>query len=479
MRINYIRVLMLLVLLFFGGQMFSQNIAVNTSGTAAAATNMFEVTQTSATNNTVGVFAKHTGAATNAYAIWAEATGGTNNYPGVFMGGNVGIGTTTPTRLFQVVTNVAGPSSIGDFYNANNTNEVAFTSLGAGTGLLFGMNNSASVEKFYGGIISTIKSNVAGAEIGKLYLRTYDAATGAIAYDVQIINKKMGVGLHYLTDPLVAMDARGTYIKGNTQAYENIMQVGTNETGATVPFVLRMGLKTDATPANRYGAIEVDDAGTKRNLILQPSGGNVGIGTTTIDASLDIYSSSTHAQIDLSTTAHSWRLRSNSSTSSFVIINNVANTSPFKITSTAPDDLVTLNTNGVGIGTTSPSFPPPPPPPINIILLGTLLLFDPAPPLAVPPPEPLPAIPFAPAVPAAVLVPPPLPPLPPQKLLVAHPPGLVFPNPFAPPPVGAAFPPLAQAPFSPFVEPVVLPAPPPPPAPAKDPKPLASIFPPA
>jgi hypothetical protein len=46
------------------------------------------------------------------------------------------------------------------------------------------------------------------------------------------------------------------------------------------PLALRFGIKVDATANNRYGGIEVDDAGTKRNLVLQPFGGNVGIGIT-------------------------------------------------------------------------------------------------------------------------------------------------------------------------------------------------------
>ena len=37
----------------------AQNIAVNTTGTAAAAANMFEVTQSSTTNNTVGILPIH------------------------------------------------------------------------------------------------------------------------------------------------------------------------------------------------------------------------------------------------------------------------------------------------------------------------------------------------------------------------------------------------------------------------------------
>jgi len=42
---------------------------------------------------------------------------------------------------------------------------------------------------------------------------------------------------------------------------------------------LRIGIKTDAAATSRYGAIEVDDNGVKRHLVMQPTSGNVGIGT--------------------------------------------------------------------------------------------------------------------------------------------------------------------------------------------------------
>jgi len=64
------------------------------------------------------------------------------------------------------------------------------------------------------------------------------------------------------------------------------LQVGSTDNAS--PLVLRAGVKTDATAANRYGAIEVDDAGLKRNLALQANGGNVGIGTSSPTSKLDV-----------------------------------------------------------------------------------------------------------------------------------------------------------------------------------------------
>src|SRR3954467_11704905 len=102
---------------------YGQNIAINTSGTAAAATNMFEVTQTSAAANMVaiyainsgatagtgyGLYSTKTGAGTTNVAGYFSATGGTNNYAGIFDQGNVGIGNTAPGTKLVITSNSTG-----------------------------------------------------------------------------------------------------------------------------------------------------------------------------------------------------------------------------------------------------------------------------------------------------------------------------------------------------------------------------------
>lgn len=85
----------------------------------------------------------------------------------------------------------------------------------------------------------------------------------------------VGIGT---TNPAQKLDVRGGATKVTNGFFENIFQVAS--TDATNPLALRFGIQTNPTATNRYGALEVDDAGTKRNLVLQPSSGNVGIGTT-------------------------------------------------------------------------------------------------------------------------------------------------------------------------------------------------------
>lgn len=94
---------------FISASLFSQNIAVNTTGAAAAAANLFEVTQPAgAANNSVGIFASHLGTAANAYAIWAEATGATNKYALVVPAGkgSAGIGTIAPQNTLHVLSDI-------------------------------------------------------------------------------------------------------------------------------------------------------------------------------------------------------------------------------------------------------------------------------------------------------------------------------------------------------------------------------------
>ncbi len=77
-------------------------------------------------------------------------------------------------------------------------------------------------------------------------------------------------------NPLAKLDARGSNLKTTTFPLEYIFQIGSLDAS---PFTLRMGIHTNATSAARCGAIEVDEGGVKRKLELQPSGGDVGIGS--------------------------------------------------------------------------------------------------------------------------------------------------------------------------------------------------------
>lgn len=111
--------LMLFLIAGSGNLALAQNIAINTTGTAAASTNMLEVTQSSAAANMVaiyainsgasagtgyGLYATKTGAGTTNIAAYFSASGGTNNYGMIVPlgGGSVGIGTSAPSAQLHV-----------------------------------------------------------------------------------------------------------------------------------------------------------------------------------------------------------------------------------------------------------------------------------------------------------------------------------------------------------------------------------------
>lgn len=153
-------------------------MAINTTGTAAAAANLLEVTQPAgAANNSVGIFASHLGTAVNAYAIWAAATGATNKYAIVVPsgGGSVGFGTTTPTEILDVNGNVNVPLSTttvgviksnGDRYIHNFGTENFFAGVLAGNLTQSGSGNTAVGYQAFKDATSSYGSTFFGAYAG-------------------------------------------------------------------------------------------------------------------------------------------------------------------------------------------------------------------------------------------------------------------------------------------------------------------------
>ncbi|PYV31258.1 MAG: hypothetical protein DMG22_17640 [Acidobacteria bacterium] len=151
-----------------------------------------------------------------------------------------------------------------------------FADLSAGT------NSSTSSTNLLGHFRFTVDSTGPLKSSLLIYVNTGNSALAAL----KITNTgQLGIGT---TSPLVKLDVRGSNLKATTAAFENILEAAS--TDSSNPLTLRAGIKTDATASNRYGAIEVDDAGTKRPLTLQPLGGNVGVGTTNPLAKLHVKS---------------------------------------------------------------------------------------------------------------------------------------------------------------------------------------------
>jgi hypothetical protein len=81
----------------------------------------------------------------------------------------------------------------------------------------------------------------------------------------------------------VMLHVKGANLKATT-AFQNIFQVSTSDATSS-QLKMRLGLNTHTTAASRYSALELADLASPtvyRPLVLQPSGGQVGIGTNSV-----------------------------------------------------------------------------------------------------------------------------------------------------------------------------------------------------
>ncbi|MBI4929634.1 MAG: hypothetical protein HY841_02645 [Bacteroidetes bacterium] len=164
-------------LIFRNGDLFAQNISVNTTGAANSTLSMLEVLEITTTANTKGLHVAHSGAITGTgYGIWIEktgasttniagyfnATGGTNNYAGIFENGNVGIGTTTPANKLDVlhISSTAGDKAENIYFTTSSVSNP-----GDSTSALFVRANITSSGNGFGGYfrgVGTSTGNIAG-----------------------------------------------------------------------------------------------------------------------------------------------------------------------------------------------------------------------------------------------------------------------------------------------------------------------------
>ncbi|OFY86554.1 MAG: hypothetical protein A3F72_08725 [Bacteroidetes bacterium RIFCSPLOWO2_12_FULL_35_15] len=184
--------------------------------------------------------------------------------------GKFGIGTMDPTERFQL----AG----GNMQIDNNFFIKGKDAAGSALKIL-GINNSNWIT-IGDGTLAYEGINLVSSGTGSGAVKVSASTGGVIAYFSE--NGNVGIGT---TSPLLKLDARGMFNKTGT-AFENIFQVGSADVGN--PVALRIGIKSDAIASDRYASIEVDDEGTKRALVVQPTGGNVGIGTAAPSEKLEI-----------------------------------------------------------------------------------------------------------------------------------------------------------------------------------------------
>lgn len=227
------------------------------------------------------------------------ATGGADVYlgstdadrPSNFTGANVNVG--------------SGNTNTTYMHNARLSNQLTFRQTAAGTNTVSivapssvttsytmilptaqGTSNQVLTNDGSGNLSWTNGSSLIGANNGLNITSnnvrlggSLDASTN-IALGNNNLNFTVGsgntgkVGIN-TTIPNTYLDIRSNTPKSTTTATEYLFQMGSS---ANPPLALRQGLAMHSTATNRYASIEVDDDGTKRDLALQPTGGNVGIG---------------------------------------------------------------------------------------------------------------------------------------------------------------------------------------------------------
>ena len=239
-----------------------------------------------------------------------------------YNGGNVGIGTTSPSAKFEV--KAPTMSLFRDINNVGLSNGIQFK---------FGDSASTAIAQSYASIGGVIKNNTAGSHNGELAFSTAKNGNLTIAEERMRIDSDGNIGIG-TTDPICDLDINGTLMFSTTPTSSEWMI----ENGSTT-FNIKEKVVSSFTP---------------RLTLL--NGGNVGIGTTNPGAKLEVVSNKTIgdiAKIEISPS-------SSGNPAGLHITNTNAdfdeNAAYLKITNQAGSHILRVQKNGnVGIGTTNPN----------------------------------------------------------------------------------------------------------------------------
>ena len=210
-------------------------------------------------------------------AILFSGNDAATEYMRITSGGNVGIGTTSPGTALQV-----GGLDDGSNYDITvGWNAVSSQAIGTKRSALTfktsqtGVNNE-DIYKWDIAMVTapaTASNEPFGSDLA--FLRSTRSST-SVNETTMILTQPGNVGIG-VTDPQAKLEVKGA---SATPADGNEIISVTNTTGGSK---LLLGVVE-----NSYGWIQAAEGATLRNLLLNPTGGNVGIGTTSPEAKLDI-----------------------------------------------------------------------------------------------------------------------------------------------------------------------------------------------
>ncbi len=307
----------------------------------------------------------------NAYSVGANPSSRWLN--GAFsgnltVGGNVGIGTTNPSAMLTLSSATAGGATV--LATSINTNVYSkITNDGNGGFIDVGRNNSgnnAGMRIYTAGSLDWVSGAYSGVPTGGFGF--YNTTVGNVLTLTSLGN--VGIGT---TTPQGVLD-----VESGTNTYGMILNgSGTGQTAfrlgnsTTRNYQLSVGGSSNATP---YFYI-YDEASSTRRLVID-NNGNVGIGTTTPGAALDIFGNSTNvsARILSGSTSNiaSFNIGRTSTDSSWgvaatvgqwatdaspgdVVLRTQSTSQRLILNSGAGASTLVVSNGNVGIGTTTPT----------------------------------------------------------------------------------------------------------------------------
>ncbi|MCC6581948.1 MAG: hypothetical protein IT440_16075, partial [Phycisphaeraceae bacterium] len=347
------------------GNIFSQNIAINTTGNPADPTRLLEVTQTSTAANLVAIYAIHngaTGAGLTGYGLQAIKTGGAGtNIAGYFSstgstganysiiipsgGGNMGIGTLTPTAQLHIH-NTGADATLRVLRNAGSdfyvTSQTANTVVGtaSATDLDIRTNNTP------GRIFVQSGGNVGVGTItpsDKMHI--YGTSTGTRVEDASVAGNSILIQAHSTLGPLITAHTNSSG-QSTYNGVSHQIEIG----------ITALIFKT--SPATAIGG-----ARTFTENMRMDNNGNLGIGTNAPAYPLDVvgqirssgtgFGGGIFLRNTTAVTGGTYSIYSNNS-GQFVIGDEVLSVSKFGMSAGLTGNAYITNIGNFGIGTAGP-----------------------------------------------------------------------------------------------------------------------------
>jgi sugar lactone lactonase YvrE len=260
-----------------GVKILVKDSGIITTGTDVTYGVYASTTRIGATGGTIDTYGGYfkviadTGGTSQAIGLYSEVTGADTNYAALLMGGNVGIGTTTPRTLLTLA-------------DATNNQILTFervdTSINEGNEFggieWYSHDNENTSSRVAGSIKLTADSGFGSAHPeGKIEFST--AAGNAANAVKMVINNDGNVGIG-TTTPLSKLSILGT-------SGGQLPTSGTNPSASLLSLkssannALYAGIDTSSPFGGWFQMSDVVDLSIHYPLLLNPSGGNVGIGT--------------------------------------------------------------------------------------------------------------------------------------------------------------------------------------------------------